>query len=122
MFGLVDGGVTLKEVADEEKGEREETEEGDAKRPFVGGVRVDKDEGIHEDGQAAGQHENENGRHDSELKFAALEAFEFLPIDSCHSSFHLTAERRAAPEKAIRSVLEMVAGRDAWRNRSGVLR
>jgi hypothetical protein len=45
-----------------------------------------------------------------------------LPIDSCHSSFHLTAERRAAPEKAIRSVLEMVEGRDAWRNRSGVLR
>jgi hypothetical protein len=45
-----------------------------------------------------------------------------LPIDGCHNFFHLTAERRAAPERAIRCVLEMVAGTDAWRNRRGVLR
>jgi hypothetical protein len=44
-----------------------------------------------------------------------------LPINSCHSCFHLTAERRAAPEKAIRCVLEMLTGRDAWCNRRGVL-
>ena len=122
LLELVDGALALEQVTDEEKSERAETEEGNAKSPFVGGVRVDKDERIHEDGQAAGQHEDENGRHDGELKLAALEAFEFLPINSCHSCFHLTAERRAAPENAIRSVLEMVAGRDAWRNRSGVLR
>ena len=118
----MDSALTLEQVADKEKSERAETEEGDAKSPFVGGVRVDKDERVHEDGQAAGQHEDENSRHDSELKLAALEAFELLPINSCHSCFHLTAERRAAPEKAIRCVLEMLLGRDAWCNRRGVLR
>ena len=122
LLELVDGALALEQVADEEKSKRAETEEGNAKSPFVGGVWMDEDKWVHEYGQAAGQHEDENGGHDGELKFTALEAFEFFPIDSCHNSFHLTAERRAAPEKAIRSVLKMVAGRDGWRNRSGVLK
>ena len=100
LLELVDGALALEQVADEEKGERAETEERDTQSPFVGGVGMDEDEWVHEYGQAAGQHEDENGGHDGELKFAALEAFELLPIDSCHSSFHLTAERRAAPEKS----------------------
>src|SRR5258706_15756053 len=79
LLELVDGALALEQVADEEKGERVETEERETQSQFVSGVGMDEDEWVNEYGQAAGQHENENGRHDSELKFAALEAFEFLP-------------------------------------------
>jgi len=39
---------------------------------------MDEDEWIHEYGQAAGQHEDENGGHDGELKFAALRGVRVL--------------------------------------------
>ena len=120
-FELADGALALEQIADEEKGERAETEEGDAESPLVGGVGVDEDERVHEDGQSAGEHEDEDGRDDGELKLAAFELIEFLPIDGCHACFHLAAERRAAHERSIGCVLAMVATSGGWRNRLGVL-
>jgi hypothetical protein len=81
--------LALEQVADEEKGERAETEEGDAESPLVGGVGVDENERVHEDGQAAGQHEDKDSCHDGELELAALEPIEFLPVDGRHAWFHL---------------------------------
>src|SRR5713226_9632981 len=89
LLELADGALAFEQVTDEEKGERAEAKKGDAESPLVGDVWVDKDERVHEDGQAAGQHKDEDGGHDGELKFAAFETFEFLPIDGCHSCFHL---------------------------------
>jgi hypothetical protein len=89
LFELVDGALAFEQVADEEKRERAETEEGDAQGPLVGDVGVDENERVHKDRQAAGQHKDKDGGHDGELKLAALETIEFLPIDSCHACFHL---------------------------------
>jgi len=113
--------LALEQVPDEKEGERAETEKGDAQGPPVSEVGVDKDERVHEDGQTAGEHKDEDGGHDGELKFAAFETIEFLPIDGCHCSVPTQVERRAAPEKAVRCVSAMVAWRDAWRNRRAVL-
>jgi hypothetical protein len=85
LLEFADGALAFEQIANEEKGEHAEAEEGDAEGPLVGGVGVNKDERVHEDGQAAGEHEDKDGRHDSELKFAALETIELLPIDGCHA-------------------------------------
>ena len=120
LLELAHGALTLEQIADEEKGERAETEKGDAQGPLVAEVRVDKDERVHKDGQATGQHEDEDGGHDGELELATLETVEFLPIDGCHFLFPPKLERRATPDKAIRCVLPMLARRDAWCNRLAV--
>ena len=121
LLELADGALAVEQIADEEKGERAEAEEGDAKSPLVRGVGMDEDHRVHEDGEAAGQHEDEDGRDDGELEFAALELIEFLPVDGRHDGFTCPLEKRAAHERSIGCVWAMVARMRGWRNRSRVL-
>ncbi len=87
LLEFADGALAVEQIADEEKRERAESEEGDAKSPLVGRIGVDEDHRVHEDGEAAGQHEDEDGRDDGELEFAAFELIEFLPVDGRHDGF-----------------------------------
>jgi hypothetical protein len=122
LLELADGALALEQIADEKKRERAEAEERDAESPLVGGVWVDEDHRIHEYGEAAGQYEDEDGRDDGELEFAAFEMIEFLTVDGRHDGFTCPLGRRAAHEKSIGCVWAMVERRGGWCNRLGVLR
>src|SRR5208283_5227664 len=88
LLQFVEGALAIEQVSHKKQRQCTEAKKRYPHRPLVA-FRMHKHQGIHEDGQAAGKHDNKHSGENRKLQAAPLKAVEFLTIDRRHSHTYM---------------------------------